>query len=183
VRAHSDDAEVGNLRCTNSWPACVQAQSGNYLVGGYPWGTLGVDLFSDGYSVRRVFLNFDTRVIPKTAVITSATLYVYAGEYMSGDTMMHVLASSAGRPPTNSDFGRVTAARLGMAGASRNAWVAIQLNAAGLQNITREGATSFALTQALDLGGSAPTGPNNVLIAMAENTSYTPFLVVNYHTP
>jgi hypothetical protein len=183
AQAQTDDAEIGNIQCKQAWAECARPQRGNYLVTNYQWGTVSADKYDDGFNIRRIFLNFNTELIPSNAVITGATLHVYAGAYLTGATRLQVFASTAETPPTHADFPRIVEPALGTGQPDRNAWLSIPLNEDGLQKIAKEGRTKFVLAHALDLGGVPPQEPNNVLVALSESGGYAPYLVVDYHTP
>lgn len=184
IPADSADAEIGNIECAQ-WLPCHNASAGNFFLGGYANATVEstFDSTRQVYNLKRIFLFFDTSALPDQAVITRATLRFYSGPWQSGNTAVHVVASSAGFPPDAGDFGALTYASGGTATPGANQWAEISLNSGALAWIHPTGRTSLALIHALDLANTTPTTPNSLLIALGENTANGPALVITYTLP
>lgn len=181
------DAEVGNLNCS-SWATCRNTSFGNYLVTNEQGGTAGAYVISEGYQIKRVFLYFDTLLIPPNATVSQAQLHIYAGQYLGGNTKLHVVQSSANYPnPSWEDYSRLSLDSGGSAVAQQNSWMTITFDASKLSWITRGGVTKLALVSDFDVSNVAPTtegqDSNTVLISMSEETAHQPYITVDYTLP
>jgi hypothetical protein len=184
VRIYGDEAdgELGRLQC-DDWVECRDNSSGNYLVQGYPFGTISANYEAPYFDIRRIFLYFDTSALEPNAVIEDATLWYYSGSAQSGDTLLHVVRSTAGIPLSQDHYDDVQFQSGGSATPAANAWVSIGLNAAGLDWIARGGVTQLALVHDKDLNNVMPDAHNDTSVALAENLDRRPFLTLTYYLP
>lgn len=184
MRIYGDEAdgELGRLFCED-WEECRDNSSGNYLVQGYPFGTISVGFEAPYFDIRRIFLYFDTSALEPNVVIEDATLWYYSGSVQSGDTLLHVVRSTAGIPLSRDHYDDVQFQSGGSATSAANAWVSIGLNAAGLDWIARGGVTKLALVHDKDLNNVVPDAHNDTSVALTENLDQRPFLTLTYYLP
>lgn len=138
------DGEVVRIGCT-TWAECRGSTWGSAFAG-YAQATVASTYDSDTYSVKRVFLYFDTSALPFGATIRSATLHLYAGSYHSGSNRrVHVVRSTQGQTLSSSDFDEVVFASGGFADLTADTWVQIPLNTSGRTWVTKGDTTRVAL--------------------------------------
>ena len=126
------------------------------------------------YSVIRAVLNFDTSVLPPSAVISSATLSVKTQaqhlDYQTGDSVRLVRNSiSSDVNYATSDFNSIgtqaqATADIAVASMSTGVYNDFTLNTAGIANINRTGVSHFGLRLVSDINGTQPvpgTDPDN----------------------
>ena len=176
------DGELGNLLC-DEWVTCRDASWGNYLVTGYAGGTVSAGYNGSQYDVRRIFLFFDTSSLPPDAVVEEATLTLHAGPYQNGSSLLHVVRSTVVGALSHDDYDDVLFQSGGAAFFPADAWVKIHLNATALGWISKAGLTELALVHDKDLGNSVPNEYNDVLVSLAEDPEYRPYLSLTYYVP
>jgi len=180
VYGQRDDAEVVNIDCSD-WNTCANAPSGNAAWHGLTFGAVEASRTSSGYHVKRIFLFFDTSTVPENASILSATLTVYAGQWQTGYKTIHVVPSVASIPLTRHDFSRLQFVSGGSSTpASPNLWLDISLNGGALEWIAKGSTTKLALIHDFDLTKTIPASNNYVMVGLAEDERYQPYLVVSY---
>lgn len=176
------DGELGNISCTN-WLTCRNSITGNFLMNGYAQGTVDSSWVSSQFSIKRIFLFFDTSSIPTNATITGVVLHVYADQFLAGNTTLYIVNSTAPIPLTNDAFNKVSYVPGGSYTASGNSWMNISLNNTGMMWIIKGGITKLALLHQNDLLNSAPLSANNVLVGLFESSQDKPYLTINYSLP
>ena len=177
------DGEALNNPCSD-WDTCRSATNGTSVWQGLETGTVGSIFTEHGYMIARPFLFFDTSTIPSNAVITEATLNIYAGQWQNGNKKFHVVKSSASLPLSVEDFSKIQY----ISGGSRTPsssfiWMQIPLNSSALNWIKPGDMTQFALVHDFDFRDITPTEPNDVLIAFAEDSEHKPYLSITYEVP
>jgi hypothetical protein len=184
VYAQPTDGEALFRWCDNDWATCRNANVGNARWEGLQVSTIGATYDAKGFTIERAFLYFDTPQIPGNAVITSATLYLYSGQWQEGDKTIHVVSTYAEIPLTENDYSRINFVSGGsIIFGNPSKWENITLKASALDWIVKGGITKIALVHDNDLRNVAPSTPNNVLIATAEDQSHSPYLVIDYNSP
>jgi hypothetical protein len=182
IPAHSADVEIGNINCI-SWSMCHDTTYANFLLTGYAQATVAASKDSGigPYTLKRVFLFFDTSQIPANATITNVELVVYIGAYVHGSGIIYAVNSTAPIPVANGNFGNATfsGAALGFTPAA-NTWADIQFSETARSWVTRAGMSRFALVQEADLFNNAPSTVVDALISLAEDGGHAPYLVVTY---
>ena len=176
------DGEIGLGNCS-AWPACHGAASGSLVYSTFSGATVASSYGSGLYAINRVYLYFDTTSLPLVAAIQSATLNFYAGPFQNGSTRLHVAQSMQGATLTVTDFGQVVFTSGGFADLPANTWTQIPLNATGLTWVVKGGTTTLSLIHDLDMNNVAPVDTNDSIISMAEDSSYQPYLTVQYIMP
>jgi hypothetical protein len=183
VYSRPDDGEVARGDCA-TWSECREATLGTFAYWTPIEATVGADLESGKYAIRRVYLYFDTSALPVNAAIQSATLNFYAGLWQNGSNLrVHAVPSTQGTPLDVSDFSHVTFTSGGFADLAPSQWFQIPLNATGLTWLVKGGITRIALVHDLDLNNVAPAGANNFVISMSEDLAHQPYLTVQYTVP
>lgn len=143
------------------------------------------------YYVPRSYLLFNTSSLGPEAVIDSARLYFYI-EW--ADTTTHwnmtvVEGYWSSDPPVACDF--KTGVWIGeQGGGGKNTcgissgWNYIALNDSGLSWIKETGTTRLTLRSDKDIGGTAPSGSEQLQHRSADytGTAYDPYLKIWYHT-
>jgi fructose 1,6-bisphosphatase len=119
---------------------------------------MGVEFKSQRYFVKRIFLYFDTSPIPANALVKSANLNMYAGQFVNAHNTIHVIRSIAGVPLSNDDFAKVQLVSGGSATPQHNSWMNINLNPVALDWIVKGGMTELALVHESDLNNSIHRG-------------------------
>jgi hypothetical protein len=179
-----EDGEVLNRFCTDDWETCRSVAVSNANWQDIEVASIGGGSPSDGYLIERTFLFFDTSGIPSSATIQSAVLYVHAGQWLNGNTTIHVVRSSANIPLTTSSFQKFTNVSGGSVTLTTPFdWASISLDNSALSWITPGGVTKLALIHDNDLNDVTPSEPNDVLIATGEDSVNRPYLMINYTTP
>ncbi|MFA5793021.1 MAG: RHS repeat-associated core domain-containing protein [Candidatus Gracilibacteria bacterium] len=161
------------------------------------------------YYIHRSFLPFDTSSLPDDAIVSSATLKVYAtaktNDDNDGDDFVTVVKSSQSSATTlaGSDYnkaGAINSPTEGIDSTSRkditdiltNTWLNFDLNVAGKSWVSTTGATMFALREGHDVLDSAFTSSssttsqsNTVTYRNSEYTGtfYDPILEITYTLP
>ena len=182
VYSSPSDGEIMALECA-SWAECRDATQGS-MSADYPQATIAATYFSGTYTIKRVFLYFDTSAVPASATIQAATLHFYAGPYLNGpDQRVHVVQSYQNDPLSDTDFGALTFTSGGFADLAAETWMEIPLNAGGQAWVVPDGVTRLALIHNLDLTNSAPTDDNNAVVSLTEDGEHRPYLTVEYVTP
>lgn len=181
VMSDSTDSELGNLNC-GAWSACRTALYGNYWLNGGADATIesSYSASTGKYTIKRVFLFFDTASLPDKAVVTGARLRFYVGATQSGSNKVHVVRTTAATPPAASGFGALSFTSGGSAVAGPSQWVEITLSPAALSWVHTAGFTRLALVHDLDQGGTAPTGLNHLSLSTWEKTALEPQLLLTY---
>jgi hypothetical protein len=175
----ANDGELGLLECTD-WLSCHNGNSGNFLLTTFPDATVSSSKDANTYSIKRIFLFFDTSSLPAGAEITSAVLDVYAGQYQHGNTGARLVRSRANAPLSASDFAQVDFSLGILTTPQPNQWVTFSLPARWL---TLDGMTRLALVHQLDYSNQTPESPNDLIFALNENGAYAPRLTVTYLKP
>lgn len=182
VYSDTSDGELVNLECKN-WSSCRTALENVNIWDTNYEGTIGASWYSSGYEVKRVFLLFNTQSIPSNAVIKSATLNFYAGEYQEGNTVIHIVSSTASRPLSYTDFTNINFVSGGEVTVRSNRWTKIELNTNALDWISKDEYTTISLIHDYDIANSKPTVPNTVLISLSDDSQHRPYLVITYAIP
>ncbi len=177
-----NDVEIGNTECDN-WIECWNSGYGNYLVNDFSDGTVSADLLSSKYTIRRIFIPFDTSSIPPEAVIKKVTLHFHASEYQSGNSTIHIVHSTAHNPITNSDFGNKEDLSGGFASPSPSTWSTIQFSQEALSWINKGGISEFYLIHEYDLNNNQPKEGNSITVSMAENSQFRAYIEIIFETP
>lgn len=176
------DGEVLNRFCTDDWETCRSVANANWQ--GLEVASIGGSSGSDGYLIERTFLFFDTSAIPSSATIQSATLYVFAGQWLNGNTTIHVVPSSANTPLSTSSYNKFSNESGGSVALNTPFdWASIILNQSALSWITSNGITKLALIHENDLYDITPSEQNEVLIATGEDSINRPYLTITYTAP
>jgi len=179
-----DDGEVLYRFCSSDWSTCRNSSMGNAGWDDLTVGTVGATFDHLGYTIQRMFFFFDTSSIPTNAQIKSAILHVYAGQYQNGNKTIHVVPSKANIPLGLADFSNTQFESGGsVTPSSPFIWMQLNFNSTALNWINKGDITKLALIHHLDLNNTAPTVPNDVLLAMTEDNQYRPFLEVTYYLP
>jgi hypothetical protein len=177
------DGEALNNPC-DEWESCRNATNGTSVWQGLEAGTVGSIFTEYGYMIARPFLFFDTSSIPSNAFISSATLNIYAGQWQNGNKTFHVVKASASLPLSNEDFSKIEYVSGGSkTPSSPFIWMEIPLNSTALSWIQPGDMTQFALVHDYYFRNITPTEPNDVLIAMAEDSEHKPYLTITYEVP
>ncbi len=177
-----EDGEVLNRFCTDDWETCRSVANANWQD--LEVSSIGGSFGSDGYLIERTFLFFDTREIPSSANIESATLFVYAGQWLNGDTTIHAVLSNANTPISTSSYNKFLSESGGSVALSTPFdWANITLNQNALNWITPNGVTKLALIHENDLYNITPSEQNEVLIATGEDSINRPYLMITYTVP
>jgi hypothetical protein len=180
----NSDGEVVNFYC-NQWNTCRTSAYGTTAWSNLLNGTIGATndtIFY--YYVQRVFLFFDTSAIPPNAQLANVNLFVYAEQWQNGNKTFHVVPSTADVPLDTADFGRIQFTSGGStAPVSPNTWMSISLNSAAFSWITKGGTTRLALIHGNDMNDLLPSATNDLLVALSENASHRPYLVISYSLP
>ncbi len=176
------DGEVLNCWCPLDWVSCRNSPEGNATWQGLQVGTIGATLAPEGtFIIQRIFLFFDTSSIPADAQIEDAAVFLYVGLWQQGSLLFHVVPSTASLPLSNEDFSAVT---FQSGGSTRPPfpfiWMNIHLDEGAFSWINRGGMTNLALIHDLDLHNIEPQVPNDILVGLAEDPEYRPFLMVTY---
>ncbi|MEW5868517.1 MAG: hypothetical protein AB1894_04525 [Chloroflexota bacterium] len=185
IYGQTTDGEVLNLNCSD-WLTCRNASSGNARWQDMTVGTVGAGFSSSNstYLVERVFLFFDTSIIPSNANISSATLHLHSGQFLNGNNKIHMVPSTALIPLSISDFSRFSFISGGaVTPISPNAWMTVNFNSTALGWIVKNGLTKLALLNDLDLYNITPTSSNDVLVGLGEDSLYKPYLTIIYTLP
>jgi hypothetical protein len=183
VTADLDDGEILNINCSN-WQECRSATSGSNHWAGLVVGTVGSTYNASGYTIQRLFLNFDTTGIPANAIINMAAVHLFTGEYQNGLQSIILVPSTAHIPLTSSDFGRIQFSSAGgIKLIAPNTFTSIYLNDVGKAWISKGGITELALIHEYDFNNITPTSTNDTLIKLTENTLYPPVLEIVYSIP
>ncbi|MEW6499215.1 MAG: hypothetical protein AB1589_43040, partial [Cyanobacteriota bacterium] len=170
----------------SDWLTCRNASSGNARWQDMTVGTVGAGFSSSNstYLVERVFLFFDTSIIPSNANISSATLHLHSGQFLNGNNKIHMVPSTALIPLSISDFSRFSFISGGaVTPISPNAWMTVNFNSTALGWIVKNGLTKLALLNDLDLYNITPTSSNDVLVGLGEDSLYKPYLTIIYTLP
>lgn len=177
-----EDGEVLNRFCADDWETCRSVANANWQD--LEVASIGSSYGSDGYLVQRTFLFFDTNGIPSSATIESAMLYVYAGQWLNGNTTIHIVPSSANTPLSTNSYNKFSNESGGSVALNTPFdWVGITLNQNALNWITTNGITKLALIHENDLYDSTPSEQNEVLIATGEDSINRPYLIITYTVP
>ncbi|MFC1996942.1 DNRLRE domain-containing protein [Chloroflexota bacterium] len=176
------DGEVGLFSC-NEWDSCRNANYGSVVWDYLQEGTVEVQQNSSGYDIKRIFLFLDTSSIPPNAIITNATLNVYATTYQQGSTTVHIVRSTANIPLSSNDFGNIQFVSGGEATPYPNSWMTLDLDSSARDWVVKGGVTKLALVHELDLTNTAPDTNNHITVALTEYTQYRPYLDVTYNLP
>jgi len=124
IYSQAEDGELLRINCSD-WNACRNASSSTYAWSIYPWGTVESGFYNSSYHVKRIFFFFDTSTIPTNAHIDSVVLNVYAGQYQSGNTTVHVVRSTANIPLSTAEFTHFQYLSGGSSTPSPNSWMSI----------------------------------------------------------
>lgn len=175
------DGAVGYSNAT--WSTCRGAATGSF---NFDTATTTSVLATTGYEIDRMFLPTDTSGITDTDTIDSASLKLYTtGKVDANSDSLYVLPTSQASSSAleNTDYGSITFTDYGHAALStfsNSAYNTINLNATGLSAISKTGITYIGVTMGRDFNNTAPTGNNNLNVAMSETsgTSQDPYLEV-----
>jgi hypothetical protein len=179
-----DDGEVLNRFCTSDWETCRSVTIANANWQGLTVASIGGGYHSDGYLIERTFLFYDTSSIPNNAVIQSAILRFYTGQWLNGSTTVHVVRSTADAPLSVNSFTQyINKSGGSVTPTSPFTWWSIELDDNSLNWIINGGITKLALIHDNDLNGIKPSVPNDILIATGEDTDHRPYLVISYVIP
>ena len=143
------------------------------------------------YTIWRGFLYFDTSEIPDTALITSATLDVYAAAPDLSDTDFEVVVQTGNNtypndPFIDSDYNYNLYAdnfsSVNTASFNTTGYKSFSLNAVGVATVNVTGTTKFVLRSSKDIDGIAPTGIEAVWIysSLTAGTDFDPRLTIVY---
>jgi hypothetical protein len=174
-----DDAEVGMIECA-TYNACREAQEANFLLPGYGAGSVEASYDGGKYALKRAFLYFDLSEVPAGATILEASLHVYSGEGPAGNTTIHVVRTTAARPPVPEDYSKVIFNSGGSALFKASGWITIPIAPKAISWFQPGQLSRLALVNELDLLNLTPTGRNYSSIQFNENGSYQPYLMVKY---
>jgi hypothetical protein len=175
------DGEVLNRFCTADWETCRGVSEANAHWQDIDVASIGGGSFPDGYLVERTFLFFDTSSIPSSARIESAVLHIYAGQFLNGNTLIHVARSNANIPLSTRSFQDFTNESGGsVALHTPFSWDTIELNASALEWIAPGGTTKLVLIHDNDLKDVRPNEQNDVIIATGEDGANRPYLELTY---
>ena len=164
-------------------------------------GMLGAGSTSGAVSILRGFLAFDTSAIPDNAVITSATVRLFVtgkrNDLNDGKDFLAVVQGFQASPSslTGADYAKAGNAitspiegssRVDITGIATGGYVSFNLNASGLQWISKTGFTQLAVREGHDLlddlwpGYSKGKG-NTIDAYMSEQgLAFAPYLQVTY---
>jgi hypothetical protein len=177
-----EDGEVLNRFCTDDWETCRSVANANWQD--LEVASIGGSFGSDGYLIERTFLFFDTSAIPSSATIQSATLYIYAGQWLNGNTTIHVVRSTANTPLTTGSYKKFSNESGGSVSlATPFDWANINLDGNALNWIVPNGITTLALIHDNDLYDNVPSEQNEVVIAAGEDSINRPYLIITYMVP
>lgn len=146
------------------------------------------------YIVSRLYFGFDTSTIPAGATITGATVYFCAdADSSTTDFLIKVYRyawSSALCSSTEANYDGAYGGSATLEGTLRDTasgwtsgtYYSLAVDPAG---INTSGFTRYTLVSAEDVNNSAPTGPEQVSVRMADyaGTSSDPYIEVTYTLP
>lgn|SRR3990167_1385479 len=194
VYSTTGDGMVGNNNQT-TWDIAHDTDPGATTSSGAE-ETINASKFTDSnWSVYHLHFPFDTSSIGGTAVISAATLSLYAITIVNTNSAsVGVLLSTQGSsPPAAADFDKCStintptegATRVTLASMSTAQYNDMPLNATGLTYVSGTGTTSLCNRMSNDMDDSAPTGENSLLVYMnfQAGTTEDPKLVVTYSEP
>lgn len=187
---HSGDGYVRNGWLADTWANVRNATSGTLVAS----NTIGVH---SGYAtsgnqrvIMRGFLPFNTAALPDAASITSASVNVWVSSLSGTGT---VLGLVLGTPASSTslalgDFDAVGAIEgSNRVNATTTGWYTLTLNSTGLNWISKNGFTNFALRTSWDIDNVEPPAVfgglyRGVWINSEESASTDPYMTVTYAT-
>lgn len=183
----SGDGEVWTSGGT--WAAVQTATSGTAEVNTTPSAVYS----EPGFFMGRVFLPFDTSVLPDNAVITAATLRLFVSVVNDNDNdgndFIRVVESTQASNTliASTDFDNVNSTALAtdidITSISVNTFIDFTLNSTGLALINTTGFTKLALREGHDVSNDPiTTGLTGISIHPADGAN-KPQLIITYSFP
>lgn len=172
----------------------VNSSSPNFTISVYSIDT-GPPYYIIASSVTRAFFLFDTSTLPDLAIISDATLSLYATSKSindnDGDDTANIVTST---PATNTNLVLADYNQTGTvlqapakdisSNVTLSTYNAFVFNSTGIGNVSLTGVSKFALREGHDLINSVPLASNDAAFSSAEasGTSQDPKLEVTYTT-
>ena len=178
-----EDGEVLNRFCLDDWGTCRNVSEANANWQDIDVASIGGSYLSDGYLIERTFLFFDTSSIPQSAIIENARLYIFSGQFLNGNTTIHVASSTASIPLTTRSFQNFSNESGGsVALYTPFEWSYIDLQQNAFDWIRAGGTTKLVLVHENDIYDIQPSEQNDVIISTGEGSN-PPYLEITYTVP
>jgi len=197
--AGAGDGWLWNTVASGSWDSMHNGSAGTSAD--YTASTFGTSVNQPPawVEITRGFIPIDTSGLPDNAIITSATLYLYAQSISDSDNdgndFIAVVQTSQASPTSliTDDFDQAGAVhnpiegsnRVDLTGISTSAYTALTLNSTALGWISKTGYTRLGIREGHDILDNVPNGFNRGRFYSSEQTgtSQDPYLEVTYTVP
>jgi hypothetical protein len=163
------------------WMNCRTARySNNYTPNQYSGIVRASFLSASNYEVSRIYLFFNTSEIPSNTTIVNAKLHLCSASTLIGNTMIHIVESTA-----STNFGVYDYSRIGNKSGgniefvSENECGEIDINSEGISWIKR-GIIVLAIVHDYDLNNIKPIIENEIEIALSLDKDNRPFMEIAY---
>lgn len=180
VYGMAEDVETGMIGC--SWSDCFTSSMADFIYQGYPVGTVaGSKNDNETYTLKKIFLFFDTSAIPDTATINSITFGIKTGPYLNGNPSVFLVKSNANIPVQYSDLNRyINNYSLIRFSPEVETWQNETVIPSRSDWIDKTGVTKLALVEFSEIVQIAPNSVNDAVFYLAEDTANRPYLTIEF---
>lgn len=177
------DGEILLIDCSIDWESCRESQlrDGAYYDG-YQSATVESSSINGQFSIKKVFLVFDTTLIPSNAIITAASLVFFVNGEVTGDSSVVITPFTGELTANREDFPTLDNFALGVGSITTASWYEIGLDVS-YGSILPGNYTRLAIIHNYDFTDQMPNTRNLITIATQESGEFSPLLWVNYYVP
>lgn len=180
VFGNIEDVEIGMIDCL--WADCINSPSADFIYQGNPVGTVAGSKNDDGtYTLKKIFLFFDTSAIPDTATIKTITFGVKTGLYVNGTPLVRLVKSNVNIPVQYSDVNNyIYQYSLLKFHPQVDTWHNQTVVPVRNDWINKTGITKLALVEWSEIIQIAPNSINDAVFHLAEDVENRPYLTIEY---
>lgn len=174
------DVELANDQC--DWITCLDDPEADFVFDGQTFGTVSASKNNNGtFTIKKLFMYFDTSAIPDDAKIEAITFGIKSGPYLNGSPRVAIVKSLAAFPATYSDINQLLYGySICMFVPIQETWQIKRVVPTETDWINKSGLTKFALIEMSEITRIAPSSTNDIVFYMAESEQNRPYLIIEY---